>query len=60
MEEEKGWAMLAEKGITKITPSPQLFEDLAGVAKPVWDTWAQEKAGVAADALAWIRVLFNR
>jgi len=60
MEEEKGWAMLAEKGITRITPSPQLFEDIVKEAGPVWDTWAQEKAGVAADALAWVRVLFNR
>jgi len=60
MEEEKGWAMLAEKGITKITPSPQMFEDMVKVAGPVWDIWAQEKVGAAADALAWIRVLLSR
>jgi len=60
LEEEKGWAMLAEKGITRITPSPQLFEAMAEVAGPIWDTWAQEKSPVAAEALAGVRELLGR
>lgn len=58
--EEEGWAMLAEKGITRITPSPQLFDDMSKTAGPIWDTWAQEKGGATAEALAKIRELLGR
>jgi len=60
MEEEKGWATLAGKGIKRLTPSPQTFEEFVKVAAPVWDSWAEKRAGVAAEALAAVRALLNR
>jgi len=60
VQEAEAWAMLTGKGMTKITPSPQLFEDMAKVATPIWDAWAQEKGGVAAEALAEVREVLGR
>ena len=59
-EEEAGWADLASKGITRITPEPSLAEDMAAAAAPIWDTWGEEKGGTAAEALDKVRALLGR
>lgn len=60
IEEANDWATLSSKGMEKIVPDPQLPDELAGLCAPVWDSWAQSRGGVAAQALAEVRALLGR
>lgn len=59
-EEANDWATLTGKGMEKVTPPAGFSQDLAELCAPVWDSWAQSKGGVAAQALAEVRALLGR
>ncbi len=59
-EEENDWATLGARGIERLTPPPGFFDELAVVGAPIWDSWSQQRGGVAAEALTDVRALLDR
>ncbi len=59
-EGEAGWRQLISKGIERVSPDPSLPDEIAVLAAPIWDQWAQQKGGVAAQALAELRAVLGR
>ena len=59
-EEENDWSTLSERGLQRHLPPEGFFDELAEVAAPIWDDWAQRRGGVAAEALAEVRTVLGR
>jgi len=59
-EGEAGWQQLTSKGIQRINPDPALADEIAVLAAPIWDQWALQKGGAAAQALAELRAVLGR
>ncbi len=55
-----GWEQLTSKGIERINPETAVINEIAAMAAPIWDNWAQQKGGVAAQALAELRAVLGR
>ncbi len=59
-EGEAGWQQLSSKGIERVIPDTAVADEIAALAAPIWDQWAQQKGGVAAQALAELRAVLGR
>jgi len=57
---EENWADIIANGLTRTSPSIEMYEGVEKIVAPFWDSWAQEKGGLASEALSGVRELLGK